>query len=89
MFLAGLTPAAAVSLGLVSVGVFGVVLAFAYANAAYFDPRRFDESDRAVPVLLVVGPVLGNVRRSVRDVALDAAALILLLTTSPKGAMTS
>lgn len=78
---------ACVSLGVSAVGVIGLVLAFAQANAAYFDPRRADESARALPVLLVVGPALHTVRAAVRDAVLDAAALLLLLTTSPKGAM--
>lgn len=82
-FLAGLTPAAAVSLGLIPVGVIGFVLAFAPANLAYFDPRRCDESDLARPLLVAFGPVWFAVREAIRD----AAALLILLTTRPKGAM--
>lgn len=86
----GHTPAewaAALSLGLSAIALIALAVAFADANLAYFDPRRADESDRAVPVLLVVGPALHDVRRSLRDALLDAAALLILLTTSPKGAM--
>lgn len=79
--------AAALSLGLSAIGLIALALAFADANLAYFDPRRADESDRAVPVLLIVGPALHDVRRPLRDALLDAAALLILLTTSPKGAM--
>jgi len=82
-FLADLTPAAAVSLGLIPVGVIGFVLAFAPANAAYFDPRRADEVALALPLLIAVGPRWF----AIRETALDAAALLILLTTSPKGAM--
>lgn len=74
-FFAGLTPASAMSLGLVPLGVFGVVLAFAPANAAYFDPHRADESDRAIPVLLVVGPALYDVRRALKLLALHVAQI--------------
>jgi hypothetical protein len=90
------------SLGLVAIGVIALVLPFAQANAAYFDPRRCDESARAVPVLLVVGPLLYDARQlpsrfadgartaaaASREAFRDAAALLILLTTSPKGAMT-
>lgn len=52
-----------------------------------FDPRpalaRFVESGRLDPLLIAVS----NVSSVARDAALDAAALIVLLTTSPKGAM--
>lgn len=74
-FFAGLTPASAMALGLVPLGVFGVVLAFAQANAAYFDPRRADESHRAIPLLLVVGPALYDVRRVFKRLALHAAQI--------------
>lgn len=79
--------AAVLSLGLSAASLIALVLAFADASLAYFDPRRADESERAVPVLLVVGPALYAVRRPLCDAVLDAAALLILLTTSPKGAM--
>lgn len=57
------------------------------AALADFDPRpsvrRALESGRLDPLLVAVGPVLAPVRESARD----AAALIVLLTTRPKGAM--
>lgn len=92
--LSDLTVPAAVSLGLIPVGALVFVLAFADANLAYFDPRRADESDRAVPVLLVVGPVLAVCREfaagarryavlSLREAALTVAALLIL--TIPTG----
>jgi len=82
--------AAAGSLGLVAIGVFGLVLPFAQANAAYFDPRRCDESDRALPVLIAVANALYGVRAvagGFREFGRDAAALLILLTTAPKGAL--
>ncbi|MGW3144896.1 hypothetical protein ACWDG1_09480 [Streptomyces sp. NPDC001177] len=72
------------SLGVSVVGAFGLVLAFAGSNRAYFDLRRVDESPRAVPVLLVVGPALCDarsfVRLCVRDAAISLAALLMLLS---------
>ncbi|MFJ8995549.1 hypothetical protein ACIRQH_34735 [Streptomyces sp. NPDC102279] len=57
------------------------------ADLADFDPRRLwarlVESGRLDPLLID----LANARLAVRDAVLDAAALVLLLTTSPKGAM--
>lgn len=86
-FLADLTPAAAVSLGLVPVGAIWLALAFADADPHDFDPRpvmrRLAESGRIDPLLLVVGPALVAVRETARD----AAALLILLTTRPQGAM--
>ena len=81
---------AAGSLGLMAIGVFGLVLPFAQANAAYFDPRRCDESERALPVLVFVANALYSLRAVAagsREFGRDAAALLILLTTSPKGAM--
>jgi len=86
-FLADLTPASAVSLGLIPVGAIWLALAFADADPRDFDPRpalaRLVESGHIDPLLLIVGPVL----LAVRETARDAAALLILLTTSPKGAM--
>lgn len=79
--------AAAGFLGLSAIGVIALAAAFADTNLAYFDPRRVDESERAIPVLLLVGPALYDVRRSLVDAGRDVAALVILLTTSPKGAM--
>jgi hypothetical protein len=45
--------------------------------------HRVTESDRLDPLLLVVGPAWA----AVCDAARDLAALLILLTTSPKGAM--
>lgn len=44
------------------------------------DLPRFPDRDR---LLLIVGPAVA----AVRDAALDAAALLILLTTRPKGAL--
>lgn len=81
--------AAVLSLGLVPAGLLGVVLAFAGADAAYFDPRpalaRLVESGRVDQLLIAVVAV----RAAVRDALLDAAALVLLLTTSPQKGATS
>jgi hypothetical protein len=57
------------------------------ADRADFDPRpvlaRLVESGRVDPLLIA----LVNASAAVRDAALDVAALIVLLTTRPKGAM--
>lgn len=79
--------AAAGFLGLSAISVIALAVAFADADLGYFDPRpvlsRLVESGRLDPLLVMVGPALV----AVRDVALDVAALALLLTTSPKGAL--
>ena len=79
--------AAVLSLGLVPAGLLGIALAFAGADAAYFDPRRplarLVESGRLDPLLIAIAAT----RMAVRDVLLDVAALVLLLTTRPKGAL--
>lgn len=78
---------AALSLGVSGVALIAFALAFAGANLAYFDPRpalvRLVESGRLDWLLLVVGPA----PYVAREVARDAAALLILLTTSPKGAL--
>lgn len=75
------------SLGLVPVGAIGFVLAFADSDASWFDPRwhcsRLVESGRLDALLITIV----SARVAVHDAVLDAAALIVLLTTSPKGAM--
>jgi hypothetical protein len=67
-------------LGLVPVGVIGFALAFAEADAGYFDPRPalLAARDRLLVELVRVRPVI-------RDTALAAAALLFLLT-APNGA---
>lgn len=79
--------AAAGSLGLSAISLIALALAFADADAGYFDPRyqlaRVVESGRLDALLVQVGPA----RVAARDAVLDAAALVLLLTTSPKGAL--
>jgi hypothetical protein len=79
--------AAAGSLGVSAISLIALAVAFADADAGYFDPRyqlaRVVESGRLDRLLIVVGPALVAAREAVRDVA----ALALLLTTSPKGAM--
>jgi hypothetical protein len=85
--LADLNAPAAVSLGLIPAGLLGVVLAFADADPGYFDPRRAVrraiESGRLDPLLIE----LSNASAAARDAVLDAVALVLLLTTRPKGAL--
>lgn len=85
--LSGLSVPGALCLGASAVALIALVLAFAPANAAYFDPRRADESERVVPVLLVVGPALHDVRqaarRALRGTAVTVAALLSL--TIPTG----
>ncbi|MEW2420497.1 hypothetical protein AB0911_08125 [Streptomyces nigra] len=81
--------AAAGSLGVTAIALIALAVSFADTDAAYFDPRwhvaRLVESGRIDPLLLAVGPALAAARNAV----LDAAALCLLLTTRPKGAMTA
>jgi hypothetical protein len=76
-FLSGLTPASAVFLGLIPVGVLGLVLAFAPANAAYFDrrPELGSARDRALVEAV-------RAKSAPRQLAVAAAALLMLLTSS-------
>lgn len=69
--------------GIGAVGVIAFALAFAGADAAYFDPRRLLDTDIAARLIVA----FFNAKTSVREAVLDVAALIVLLTTSPKGAM--
>ncbi|WP_329336196.1 hypothetical protein OG252_13395 [Streptomyces sp. NBC_01352] len=79
--------AAAGSLGVTSVSLIAFALSFADADLGYFNPRhplaRLVESGRLDWLLITVGPA----RVAIRDAVLDLAALLILLTTSPKGAM--
>lgn len=79
--------AAAGSLGVSAISVIALAMAFVDADADYFDPRyqlaRLVESGVVDPLLIVVGPAWV----AVRDAALDAAALLILLTTKPQGAL--
>jgi hypothetical protein len=83
---ADLTPESAVFLGLVSVGAIWFVLAFAGADAAYFDPRpllaRTVRSEAVYPLLRE----FDNARHASCEALRDAAALLILLTTSPERA---
>lgn len=83
---------AALSLSGSAVALIWLTLAFASANLAYFDPRRADESARALPVLIVVGPALYDARRArkqlrdrARHAALGVAISVVLHLTAPKG----
>lgn len=75
--------ASAGSLGLSAISLIGLALAFADADLAYFDPRRLLDTDAGARAVVAVF----NASAAVRDFYRDAAALLLLLTTSPKGAM--
>lgn len=81
--LAGLNVAEAVFL---AAGLFGVSLVPFFALVD-FEPRtalgQFVESGR-VDALLIAVPAMKD---AVRNTCLDTAALLILLTTSPKGAM--
>jgi hypothetical protein len=88
--MAAATPAewaAAGSLGVSAISLVAFAVAFAPADIDYFDPRyqlgRLVESGRLDPLLIEVAAA----RLAVRDAVLDVAALVLLLTTSPKGAL--
>ncbi|WP_435279105.1 hypothetical protein [Streptomyces sp. 1222.5] len=75
--------AAAGSLGLSAIGLIAFALAFADADLAYFDPRRLLDTDLGARLLVEAA----RLRDAVCDGSRDAAALVILLTTSPKGAM--
>lgn len=79
--------AAVLSLGLVPVGAIWFALAFAPADLAYFAPRpwlaRAIRSEAVYPLLRE----WDIARHASREALRDAAALLLLLTTSPKGAL--
>jgi hypothetical protein len=81
--LAGLNVAEAVFL---AAGLFGVSLVPFFALVD-FEPRaalcQLVESGRLDPLLIAIPAA----KHAVRDVVLDTAALLILLTTSPKGAM--
>ena len=99
---ADLTPESAVFLGLVPVGAIGFVLAFAGADAAYFDPRpwlsRAARSEVVYPLLREFDSArhasreafredVVYARLTLREAAITAAALLaLLIPTSPEGA---
>lgn len=69
--------ASALSLGVSAISLIAFALAFADADASYFDPR---------PLLLAMWDrllvELVRARHTVRDAALTAAALLLILTAS-------
>lgn len=75
---------AAGSLGVSAISVIALAMSCVDADLDYFDPRyqlaRLVESGAVDPLLIVVGPVLAASREAARD----AAALLILLTTSPK-----
>lgn len=78
---------ASLSLGTSAVALIALALCFADADLADFDPRpalaRLVESGRLDWLLLAVGPALFAAREAARD----AAALLILLTTRPTGAL--
>lgn len=69
--------------GIGAMGLIAFALAFAGADAAYFDPRRLLDTDTAARLIVA----FFNAKTTAREAALDVAALIVLLTTSPRGAM--
>lgn len=86
--------AAPLSLGVSGVALIAFVLAFADASVAYFDPRpalrTAAESGALRPVWQVAvhaGHDFNRVSRSSHEAFRDAAALFILLTTRPKGAL--
>lgn len=66
------------SLGMSALALICLALAFADADAAYFDPR---------PALARMWRFLTAAGCASREAFRDVAALLLLLTTSPKGGM--
>lgn len=79
--------ASVLSLGVAAVALIKFALAFAPADLAYFDPRpllaRAIRSEAVYPLLRE----WDTARHASREALRDAAALLLLLTTSPKGAL--
>lgn len=85
---------APLSLGVSGVALIAFVLAFADASLAYFDPRpalrTAAESGALRPVWQVAvhaGHDFNRAAYASREAFRDAAALLILLSTSPKGAM--
>ena len=89
--------ASAGSAGLCAVSLIALAMAFVDADAAYFDPRptvrRSAESGRLLPVWqaavhaghdvnFAIGTSQLAARRFLRDAAITAAALLMLLTAS-------
>jgi hypothetical protein len=99
---ADVTPLGAIFLGLVPVGAIWFVLAFAGADAAYFDPRpllaRAARAEAVYPLLRefdnarhasreALREDVIYARLTLRETAITAAALLaLLIPTSPEGA---
>jgi hypothetical protein len=85
---ADVTPLAAVSLGVGMAGVVSIpALLLADAHRSDFDPRpavRRATNSEALYLLLREWDIA---RHASREALRDAAALLLLLTTSPKGAI--
>lgn len=77
--------AAVLSLGVSAISLIGFALAFAPADVEYFDPRpllaRAIRSEAVYPLLRE----WDIARHASREALRDAAALLLLLTTAPKG----
>lgn len=73
------------SAGMAGLALICLALSCADADACYFNPvravRDFVESGRVDPLLVAVA----SVRFVAREFARDAAALLILLCTSPKG----
>lgn len=78
--LSSLTVPAALSLGLVPVGALVLVLAFAEADPAYFDPRP---RLRAAGDRLLVEVV--RARHTIRELPVSVAALLALLLPAAGG----
>lgn len=74
--------AAVGSLGLSAVGLLALALAFVDADLGYFSPLRLLDTDLGARVVVAVF----NASTAACDFCRDAAALLILLTTSPKGA---
>ena len=77
--------AESLSLGVSAAALVGLVLAFADADPGYFDPRRLLDTDTAARLIVA----FFNAKTAMREFVLDAAALALLLTTSPQKGATS
>lgn len=74
-------------LGLTAISLIALALSSADADAGYFSPlyqlTRLAESGRLDWLLVMVT----ELRTATRDAVLDLAALLILLTTKPQGAM--
>jgi len=81
--------ASAGSLGVTAIALIGLALAFVDADPGYFDPRPLlgRAGDRLLVEAVRARATAEAAVRPSREACRDATALLILLTTSPKGAL--